>query len=71
MIRGQVWQEDGKFVATIFDGWYVGHGRTAKEAQANVTRAYELEQAALGNYDLGAEESVPVQLTLWSVSDGI
>jgi len=76
-----VWKEGDVFVAAIFGGWYTGRGRTAKEAQANATRAFELEQALLGNYDLGSDgldmagtptrpPSQAVQLTLWSMDDG-
>lgn len=69
MIQGKVWQEEDGFVATIFDGWYVGRGRTAKEAQTNVTRAFENEQALLGGFD-DERPLEPRQLTLWSMDDG-
>ena len=56
-------------MATIFDGWYVGRGRTAKEAQTNATRAFENEQALLGGFD-DERPLEPRQLTLWSMDDG-
>ncbi len=71
MIQGKVWREGDVFVAAIFEGWYTGRGKTAREAQANVTRAFELEQALLGNYDLGSDEPTQaVQLSFWSMDDG-